>query len=69
MLRTDNGMEFFSSMMANYLTTNGIVHLSSCVDTPQQNAVTKRKNRHLLEVAQSLMFTMRVPKYLWGEAV
>ncbi|RVW35969.1 Retrovirus-related Pol polyprotein from transposon TNT 1-94 [Vitis vinifera] len=47
----------------------GIVHLSSCVDTPQQNGIAERKNRHLLEVARSLMFSMNVPKLFWGQAV
>lgn len=51
------------------MSDNGIIHQSSCVDTPQQNGVSERKNRHLLEVARSLMFTMNVPKYLWGDAV
>ncbi|KAE8656802.1 ATP-dependent zinc metalloprotease FTSH 3 [Hibiscus syriacus] len=27
----------------------GIVQISSCVDTPQQNGIAERKNRHLLE--------------------
>ncbi|KAH9657194.1 retrovirus-related pol polyprotein from transposon RE1 [Citrus sinensis] len=39
------------------------------LDTPQQNGVAERKNRHLLEVARSLMFTNRVPKQFWGEAI
>ena len=51
------------------MTENGIVHQFSCVDTPQQNGVTQRKNIQLLEVARSLMFTIGVPNYLWGEAV
>lgn len=29
----------------------------------------KKKNRHLLDVAHALMFTMNVPKYLWGDAI
>ena len=29
----------------------------------------KKKNKHLLEVAQALLFTNQVPKYLWGEVV
>jgi hypothetical protein len=37
--------------------------------TPPHNGVAERKNRHLLEVARSLMFQMNVPKYLWSEAV
>ena len=48
---------------------NGIIHQSSWVDTPQQNGVAKRKSRQLLEVARSLIFSTKVPKYLWGEAI
>ncbi|KAL5840582.1 hypothetical protein ACOSQ4_013190 [Xanthoceras sorbifolium] len=68
-LRTDNGKEYFNSNMFAYLLGEGIVHQSSCVDTPQQNGVSERKNRHLLEVARSLMIAMNVPKNFWGEAV
>ncbi|RVX04713.1 Retrovirus-related Pol polyprotein from transposon TNT 1-94 [Vitis vinifera] len=50
-------------------STRRIVHLSSCVDTPQQNGIAERKNRHLLEVARSLMFSMNVPKLFWGQAI
>lgn len=35
----------------------------------QQNGVAERKNRHLLEVARAISFQIRVPKYLWGEAI
>ena len=67
--RTDNGKEFFNSFLGNYLSDEGIVHQSTCVDTPQQNGIAERKNRHLLEVARSLMFSSNVPKNFWGEAV
>ena len=49
-LRTDNGKEYFNSILGDYLLENGIQHQSSCVDTPQQNGVSKRKNRHLLDL-------------------
>lgn len=68
-LRTDNGTEYFKTLLGDFLATNGIIHQSSCTDTPQQNLVAKRKNRHLLEVARALMFTMSVPRYFWGEAI
>ncbi|RVW33868.1 Retrovirus-related Pol polyprotein from transposon TNT 1-94 [Vitis vinifera] len=55
--------------VGEFLAQEGIVHLSSCVDTPQQNRIAERKNRHLLEVARSLMFSMNVPKLFWGQAV
>ena len=68
-LRTDNARDFFNSVLGSYLQSNGIIHQSSCVDTPQQNGVAERKNRHLLEVARSLLFSSHVPKRFWGEAV
>ena len=67
--RSDNAKEFFNSNLGNYFVSQGIIQQSSCADTPQQNGITERKNRHLLEVARSLMFTMNVPKCYWGEAV
>ena len=68
-LRTDNGTEYFNTTLNPYLLQNGIVHQSSCVDTPQQNGVAEMKNRHILEVAHAIMFNMNIPKYLWGDVV
>ena len=47
-----------------FFLETGIVHLSSCNNTPQQNGLDERKNKYLLEVAQTLLFTTMVPKYL-----
>ena len=68
-LRTDNGTEYVNHEFELFLALNRIEHQTSCVNTPEQNGVAERKNRHLLEVARSLMFTMNVPKFLWGEAI
>ena len=68
-LRTDNGKGFFNQYLGNFLIEKGIQHQSTCPYTPQQNSVSERKNRHLLEVSRALMLSMNVPKYLWGEAV
>lgn len=67
-LRSDNGTEYVNSALGSYLRENGIIHQSSCRDTPQQNGVAERKNRHLLEVTRSMLFTSNVPKFFWGEA-
>ncbi|RVW90198.1 Retrovirus-related Pol polyprotein from transposon TNT 1-94 [Vitis vinifera] len=68
-LRTDNAREYYHNILGSYLLENGIVHQSSCIDTPQQNGVAERKNRHLMEVARSLMIASNMPKQLWGEAI
>ena len=61
-LRTDNGTEYMNKNFDAYLESNGIIHQTSCPYTSAQNGVAERKNRHLLEVARSLMFTMNLPK-------
>ena len=48
---------------------NGILHQTSCFDTPSQNGVAERNNRHLLETAQALLFQMHVPKHFWADAI
>lgn len=68
-LRSDNGTEYFNSILGDYLRTKGIIHQSSCPNTPQQNGIAERKNRHLLEVARALMFTTNMPKLFWGDAI
>ncbi|RVW41005.1 Retrovirus-related Pol polyprotein from transposon TNT 1-94 [Vitis vinifera] len=68
-LRSDNGKEYVSNSFQNYMSHNGILHQTSCVDTPSQNGVAERKNRHLLETARALMFQMKVPKQFWADAV
>ncbi|PRQ36654.1 putative RNA-directed DNA polymerase [Rosa chinensis] len=58
-----------SNNMSNYLSTQGIVHQTSCVGTPQQNEIAERKNRDLLEKTRALMFQMNVPKKFWSQGV
>jgi transposase InsO family protein len=69
MIRTDNGTEYVNKEFGAFLSAHGILHQTSCPDTPPQNGVAERKNRHILEVARSIMFTMNVPKFFWSEAV
>ncbi|CAH9126355.1 unnamed protein product [Cuscuta epithymum] len=69
MVRSDNGREYFSTNLNHFFAEKGIIHQSSCINTPAQNGIAERKNRHLLEVTRAIMFSMKVPKYLWGDAV
>lgn len=67
-LRSDNGGEYIFHVFSSFLDQLGILH-QTCPGTPEQNGVTKRKNKHLLEVARALLFTMSVPKTFWSDAV
>ncbi|XP_059295583.1 uncharacterized protein LOC132048919 [Lycium ferocissimum] len=68
-LRSDNAKEYMSESFHSYMRRHGILHQSSCVDTPSQNGVAERKNRHLLETTQALLFQMKVPKQFWADVV
>lgn len=61
-LRTDNARDYFNQSLSSYFQKEGIVHESSCVDTPQQNGVAERKNGHLLAIVRALLFQKNVPK-------
>ncbi|PRQ35370.1 putative RNA-directed DNA polymerase [Rosa chinensis] len=67
--RSDNGGEFVNHSFHEYFQDHGIIHQTSCSQTPEQNGVSERKNRHLLDMARSLLLSANMPKYLWGEAV
>ena len=60
-LRSDNVREYFSAPFTSYMSQHGILHQSSCAHTPQQNGVAERKNRHLVEIARTLLFHSNVP--------
>jgi IS30 family transposase len=68
-LRTDNGTEYTNHEFQTFLCAKGITHQTSCIGTPQQNGVSERKNRHLLEVTCALLFSANLPKGFWFDAI
>ena len=68
-LRTDNALEFTQKAIEELCLAHGIVHQTTCPYTSQQNGVAERKHRHLLDMVRTLLLAMRVPQYLWCEAV
>ncbi|WZY72206.1 hypothetical protein YC2023_004446 [Brassica napus] len=67
--RSDNGGEYTGQAFKLHLAQHEILHQTSCPYTPQQNGVAERKNRHLMEVARSMMFQSNVPKKFWSDVV
>ena len=65
-LRSDNAKEYVSEQFQSFMLQHDILHQTSCVDTPAQNGVAERKNKHLLETARALLFQMHVPKHFWA---
>ncbi|KAL2925577.1 Retrovirus-related Pol polyprotein from transposon RE2 [Bienertia sinuspersici] len=68
-VRTDNALELCEGDLKQFYLKKGIIHQTSCVNTPQQNGVVERKHKHLLETARALFFQSRVPTVYWGECV
>ncbi|KAE8671632.1 hypothetical protein F3Y22_tig00111941pilonHSYRG00018 [Hibiscus syriacus] len=68
-LRTDNGGEYRSNEFSQYLRECRIRHQYTCANTPQQNGVAERKNRHLAEIYRSMLHANNVPGRFWAEAM
>ncbi|KAG8493957.1 hypothetical protein CXB51_011293 [Gossypium anomalum] len=68
-LRSDNGTEYTSAMFQGFCDKVGIKHQLINIYTLQQNGVSKRKNRSLMDMAKCLLFERNLPKTLWAEAV
>ena len=58
-----------STDLKHYLIAHGMVHQTTCPNTPQQNGVAERKNRHLLEVVRASLIEAHMPVSYWGEAL
>ncbi|KAJ0546766.1 putative RNA-directed DNA polymerase [Helianthus annuus] len=68
-LRSDNGGEYLSYEFDNYLKQRRIRRQLTCPNTPQQNGVSERKNRHLGEVTRCLVHAKNLPSRFWAEAM
>ncbi|KAG6456369.1 hypothetical protein O3G_MSEX009690 [Manduca sexta] len=68
-LRSDNGKEFCNKEFSDYLAVSGIKHQTSTPYTPEQNGLSERMNRTLVERAKCMLFEAKLHKMYWAEAV
>lgn len=67
--RSDRGTEYIAADLQNYLLKEGIKFQCTVGYSPQQNGVSERKNRTLMEAARTMLADSGLPKTLWAEAV
>jgi hypothetical protein len=67
-LRSDCGGEYSNSEFQSFCSSAGILHQFSCPHTSQQNGVTERKHRHIVDMALTLISQSSLPLNLWPYA-
>ena len=68
-LRSDRGGEYVSKQFAAYLRVSRINQQVTDPDTPEQNGISERLNRTLIEKARSMLAHGGLAKGYWAEAV
>lgn len=67
--RSDNGGEFINQYLAHLFLHLGIIHQTSCPNTPEQNGRAERQHRHLIETTLTLLHHAHLPLKFWLEAL
>ena len=67
-LRSDNGGEYTSNNFTKFCAERGISHEFTVPYCPQQNGVSERKNRTIMEKARSMLHQAKLPLEFWAEA-
>jgi len=67
-IRSDNGKEYTSSEFNLYCEEAGIDHQLTAPYTPEQNSVSERRNRYIMEMVRCMLHDKNLPKDFWAEA-
>ncbi|GJT30936.1 retrotransposon protein, putative, ty1-copia subclass [Tanacetum coccineum] len=68
-LRSDRGGEYMSQEFLDHLKEHGIIAHRTPPYTPQNNGVSERRNRTLLDMVRSMMSQTTLPKSFWDYAL
>lgn len=66
-LFSDNGGEYIA--LREFLSTNGITHLTTPPHTPEHNGLSERRHRHIVETGLSLLTHASIPTTYWSYAL
>ncbi|CAI7825560.1 unnamed protein product [Closterium sp. NIES-53] len=69
MLRSDRGGGFMAKEFTNFVDGKGIVHDLTFVYTPQQNGMTEREMRTVVDAEQMMLLHMGVQHHWWHHAL
>ncbi|CAG9132206.1 unnamed protein product [Plutella xylostella] len=59
-LRTDNGKEYINRNFDSYLKKSGILHQTTVPYTPEQNGLSERMNRTIIEKSKCMLFNAQL---------
>ena len=67
--RSDGGGEYISNEFKKICKSRGIEVDGTIPYSPQQNGVSERMNRTLMEMARSILYHANLPQKFWAEAI
>jgi hypothetical protein len=65
-IQNDNGGEYVLTAFKTFANTHGILHQLTCPYTSEQNDISKRKHRHIIEIDLSLLAQSHLSIILLG---
>jgi hypothetical protein len=68
-LHSDNGTEFVNEKLNSFLRSQGTIHTTTTVNTPQHNAIVERGNQTIITMSSSVMHHAQAYIGLYGEAI
>jgi hypothetical protein len=68
-IQSDNGTEYINNDFEKLLKKRGITRRLTVPYNPEQNGISERKNRTLLDMARCLLIESGLPSSFWAEAV
>ena len=65
----NNALELVKTALQELCISHGILRQTTCPHTSHQNSVDESKHRHLLHMTCTLLVQMRVPHFMWFDAL